>query len=99
MEAGRYGRSVVRRKQERYDRGMRSRPVVATLSENLRGLRRQKGLTQERAAEATGLAYRHYQAIENQERAGVQLATVERLARGLGVEAWELVQPERYPNT
>jgi len=55
------------------------------------------GLTQEQAAEKIGVAYRHFQAIEAEDRAGLQLATVERIARGLKVEIWQLLQAGHFP--
>jgi transcriptional regulator with XRE-family HTH domain len=55
------------------------------------------GLTQEKAAEKIGIAYRHFQAIEIENRAGLQLATVERVAKGLKVETWQLLKSGHFP--
>lgn len=58
---------------------------------NLRGARREAGLSQEQLAERSGL---HMTEISRLER-GVRdprLATVVRLARGLGVRAADLLQ-------
>ncbi|MDO8545446.1 MAG: helix-turn-helix transcriptional regulator [Opitutaceae bacterium] len=65
------------------------------MSDNLRELRRQRELTQEEAAERAGVTYRHYQEIEASARPGLQVATVERLAKAFGVETWELLNPRR----
>lgn len=54
------------------------------------------GLTQEKAAERVGIAYRHFQAIETERRSGLQLATVERVAKGLKVETWQLLRPDHF---
>lgn len=61
-------------------------PALAILSHNLRRLRKEQGLTQEQLAERAGVTYRHYQQIEAEDRPGLQVATVERLARALHVE-------------
>jgi transcriptional regulator with XRE-family HTH domain len=60
---------------------------------NLRQLRAARRLTQEQVAERTGLTYRHYQDVEAAARLGLQLATVERLAKMFGVQVWELLVP------
>jgi len=48
-------------------------------------------------AEKTHLSSRHFQDIETGRRPGIRLATVERIAKVFKVEAWELLQPERFP--
>lgn len=80
-------------KQKRYARGV---SALETFQHNLRNLRLQMGLTQERAAERIGIAYRHFQAIEVEPRSGLQLATVERVAKGLKVETWQLLRPDYF---
>jgi len=39
------------------------------------------------------MEYKHYQKIEGGSWAGVRLSTIEGLAKGFGVEAWELITP------
>ncbi len=61
---------------------------------NVRELRTKKGLSQRKLAEVAKLNYKHLQRIEGGDWSGMQLATVDRLAGALGVEAWELLHPE-----
>lgn len=70
--------------------------ALEILQQNLRNLRLRMGLTQEKAAEKIGVAYRHFQSIEAEKRAGLQLATVERIAKGLKVETWQLLQADHF---
>lgn len=76
--------------RKRYDRNV---SAISTLSQNLRRLRKEQGLTQEEMAERANVAYRHYQQIEAQDRPGLQVATVERLAKALRIEIAELFKP------
>ena len=61
--------------------------------ERLRHLRAITGLTQEKLAEKAGLKYKHYQAVEAGRKPDVRLSTVEKLAKALGIEPWELLHP------
>jgi transcriptional regulator with XRE-family HTH domain len=72
-------------------------PAVTTLCTNIRRVRLRRGWSQELTAEKAGLAPRHYQDIEAGRRAGIRLATIERIAKVLHVEVWELLQPGRFP--
>ena len=92
---GRYVRSVVIIKPKRYDRGVPISPSLKTLSANLRLIRAARGLTQERVAEMAGLSIRHYQEIEAFDRPGLQIATVDRLARALKTTTSSLLTPAR----
>jgi transcriptional regulator with XRE-family HTH domain len=49
------------------------------------------------AAEKAGLGARHFQDIEAGRRHGVRLETIERIAKTLRVEVWQLLQPDRFP--
>lgn len=62
---------------------------------NLKRLRVSQGLTQQSLAEKANVEYKYYQRIESGRWPGLQLGTVERLARSVGVEAWELLSPHR----
>jgi transcriptional regulator with XRE-family HTH domain len=89
---------VVVGKGKRYARDV---PVCSTLkflSQNLRRLRLERELTQEQLAERAGLTYRHYQQIEGEDRPGLQVVTVERLAKALRVSVAELVGPNSRPS-
>ncbi len=71
--------------------------AVGTLCQNLRNSRLAKGWSQELTAELAGIPYRYLQDIEAQRRPGIRLATIERLAKALGVEPWQLLKPDQYP--
>ena len=68
--------------------------AIQTLRANLRRLRAARNLTQEQIAERAGLTYRHYQDVEAAARPGLQLATVERLAKAFDVPTWRLLLAE-----
>lgn len=67
--------------------------ALTNLRLNLRRLRKEQKLTQEQVAEKAGLDYRHYQRIEVGKWPGLQLHTVEALAKVLKVEVHELLRP------
>ena len=69
------------------------------LASRLRRLRQRHKLTQERFAEAIGLNYKFYQQIEAGRKKQIWLETVERLAAGFGLEAWQLLGPEEPTHT
>jgi len=61
----------------------------------MKRLRLQRGLTQQAFAELADLEYKYVQKIESGRWPGLQLRTVERLAKALKVDAWELLCPTR----
>ena len=61
----------------------------------VRQLREKRGLTQEAFAEQAGLTYKHYQAVEAGRKIDMRISTLEKLAKGLGLEPWELLLPEK----
>ena len=65
------------------------RQVVAA---NVRRLRKAKGVSQEAFADDCGLHRTYIGAIERAER-NVSLDNIERLAKGLGVQGFELLKP------
>ncbi len=71
--------------------------AVATLCANIRRVRLARGWSQEVTAEKAGLGARHFQDIESGRRNGVRLETIERIAKALRVEVWQLLQPDRFP--
>ena len=71
--------------------------AVGTLCQNLRNSRLARGWSQELTAELAGIPYRYLQDIEAQRRPGIRLATIEKLAKALGVEPWELLKPAQFP--
>ena len=64
------------------------------LASNLRELRASRGLTQEKAAEATGLNWRHWQKLEAGE-VNVTLSTLSKICRGLEIEVGLLFGPPK----
>jgi transcriptional regulator with XRE-family HTH domain len=69
------------------------------LASRLRRLRQRHELTQEEFAEAIGLSYKFYQQIEAGRKKQIWLETVERLAAGFGLEAWQLLAPDEPTDT
>jgi transcriptional regulator with XRE-family HTH domain len=69
------------------------------LASRLRRLRQRHQLTQEQFAETIGLNYKFYQQIEAGRKKQIWLETVERLAAGFGLEAWQLIAPEEPAHT
>lgn len=67
--------------------------LVTRLLERVRHEREQRGLTQEAFAEQAGLQYKHYQAVEAGRKMNFTMATFEKIAKGLGLEPWELLVP------
>lgn len=65
--------------------------TVRQLAERLRQLRMRHGLTQEQFAEIAGISYKFYQQIESGRKKQLWLETVDRLAAGFGLEAWQLL--------
>lgn len=59
---------------------------------NVRRLRKAKGVSQEAFADDCGLHRTYIGAIERAER-NVSLDNIERLAKGLGVQGFELLKP------
>jgi transcriptional regulator with XRE-family HTH domain len=67
--------------------------MVTRLLDRVRHEREQRGLTQEAFAEQAGLQYKHYQAVEAGRKMNFTMATFEKMAKGLGLEPWELLVP------
>lgn len=71
--------------------------TAEALCTNIRRVRLGHGWSQEAVAEKAGLSVRHYQDIEAGRRPGMRVATIERIARALRVEVWELFRPDGFP--
>jgi transcriptional regulator with XRE-family HTH domain len=69
--------------------------ALKNLRVNLKRLRLSLGLTQQALAEKADIEYKYYQRVESGRWPGLQLGTVERLSQAVGVEAWELIAPQR----
>lgn len=66
--------------------------VLKYLRMNLKKRRLDAGLSQQAFAEKLGLDYKYYQRIEAGNWPGLQLRTVEKIAKALKVEVAELVR-------
>ena len=64
----------------------------------LRELRVRRGLTQEKAAETCGIGYKLYQLYELGIKQNPGLLTLEKIARGYGMDISELLAPKLAPN-
>lgn len=65
------------------------------LAHNLKRWRKTRGVTQQQLAELAELDYKHCQKIESGKWPGVQLQTIERLAKALETEIAELLTVPR----
>lgn len=63
----------------------------------IKQLREAKSLTQEAFAEKAGLAYKYYQHVEAGRRRDIRLSTLEKLAKALDLEPWELLNFDFTP--
>ena len=63
------------------------------LALRLRELRQRHDLTQEESAGVCGISYKFYQQIEANRKKQIWLETIERLAAGYSLAAWELLSP------
>jgi transcriptional regulator with XRE-family HTH domain len=63
------------------------------LRANVRRLRQLRKLTQEQLSEKAQTGYKHLQRLEGGVSKGLHLKTVDKLAKALGVESWELFCP------
>jgi transcriptional regulator with XRE-family HTH domain len=64
---------------------------VALLARNLKRIRGKRKLSQQGVADSSDLSRATVAAIEGRRYASVDTATIEKLARGLGVEPHELI--------
>jgi len=64
---------------------------IGSRAERLRSLRKQRGFTQERFAEAAGLSYKYYQQIEAGRKRDLRLSTLTKIAGALRIEVSELL--------
>ena len=68
-------------------------PLISLVAARLKELRNRHFLTQEEAAEATGVSLRFYQHLESGRKKQIWLDTVDRLASAYKLEAWQLLGP------
>jgi transcriptional regulator with XRE-family HTH domain len=60
------------------------------IASQLRRLRKRHKLTQEQAAEQSGLDYRDYQRLESRKPLDSRLSTLEKVAKGFDIPLWKL---------
>jgi len=68
-------------------------PVTTRFRKRLRELRRSRGWTQEQAAEACGIGYKLFQLYELGIKTNPGLLTLQKVARGFGLDVSELLAP------
>lgn len=61
--------------------------LTKTVAKNLKRLREQRGLTQEEVADLCKMEYKQYQRYEGNTLQDMRLSTIEKIAKGLKVEA------------
>lgn len=66
--------------------------ALKCLQSNLKRLRVESGLTQQAFAERAGMDYKYYQRIEAGKWPGLQLRTLDKIARALRMDASELLR-------
>ena len=71
--------------------------IAKRLLARVRELREARGLSQEAFAERAGLKYKHYQAVEAGRKPNIQLPTLVKMAKALGLEPWELLNFDAAP--
>jgi transcriptional regulator with XRE-family HTH domain len=73
------------------DFSMRWRTLAKRIATNIRRIRKEKGLTQEKAAErASDISWRYWQYLESGER-NFSLKTLTRITKALGVDPKDLL--------
>jgi len=69
-------------------------PLLKAFARNLRAARKRVALSQEALAEKAGLHPTYIGLLEREQRS-ISLLTIERLAKALRMEPWELLHPGR----
>ncbi len=62
------------------------------LAKRIKHFRVQSGLTQEQFAEKVGIKYKYYQEYEGQKPRDIRISTLEKIAGGLKIPLWKLLQ-------
>ena len=73
---------------------MANERILKLVGKRIRQLRIDKGMTQEEAARRAEFDYKYYQRVEYGEK-NLSLTSLQKLAKALGVPAWQLLQTER----
>jgi len=64
--------------------------LVKKVAKNLKELRKQRGITQEEAADLCEMEYKQYQRYESNTLKDMRLSSIEKLAKGFGIEPSDL---------
>lgn len=67
------------------------------LRQRVKQLRKERGFTQQDLAEKVDLGYKYYQSLESGRTANPTVDTLEKIAKALGVDVVELMQPLHEP--
>ena len=73
--------------------------IATRFKKRLRELREERSWTQEKAAETCGVGYKLYQLYELGIKQNPGLLTLEKIARGYGMDISELLAPKLAPNS
>jgi transcriptional regulator with XRE-family HTH domain len=73
--------------------------ISKRFGQKIRALRNQRGWTQEKAAEMCGLGQKLFQLYESGIKDNPGLKTLEKIARGFGMEVHELLAPPPAKST
>lgn len=68
-----------------------------TIGDNLRSIRRQKGITQEQLAELSGISLNFVSKIERKQKQNISIKTLMALASSLNVEPLDLLKGSKGP--
>lgn len=71
---------------------MRKKNARFVFGKNVKAFRKQKGWTQAELARRAELSVRHIQKIESHQPPDVTLDTIEKLARALEIDCWNIVK-------
>jgi transcriptional regulator with XRE-family HTH domain len=69
------------------------------LMARVKQIRLAKELSQEKFAEQAGIDYKYYQHVEAGRRPNPELVTLLKLAKGTGLELWQLLKFDDVPST
>ena len=78
-------------KTDHADTSRMTSDIAKKLAKHLKELRAEHGLTQEEAARKCKLEYKYYQRYESTKPRDMRLSTLEKIAKGFGVEPSDLI--------
>jgi len=66
--------------------------IRVKLARRIKKLRKNRGLTQEKLSELSGIDYKHIQLLESNKAPAAKLDTIEKLAKSFGLSPAELLK-------